>query len=131
MVFLMAVLCAPIVLLAERTCDGDFALNAGIALLLAIFASIPTSGLAVGYVQKHASLTIRKSAFVGAFTNPRNLPYARALAKRVSERGHFAADFETFEAEFSYTWLPWFLWPSVALLSSTIAAYLFLPEVCI
>ena len=76
-------------------------------------------------------MMIRKSAFVGAFTDPKNLPYARALAKSVSERGVAAADFETFEAEFSYTLLPWFLWPSLALLGSTIAALLFLPDVCV
>ena len=131
MVVLMAVFTVSVGMMAERPCEGDFALNGWIALLLAMGASIPTSGLAVGYAQKLAPMMIRKSAFVGAFTDPKNLPYARALAKSVSERGVAAADFETFEAEFSYTLLPWFLWPSLALLGSTIAALLFLPDVCV
>jgi len=131
MIILMAAVVLPIALFAGRPCGGDFALNSGIALLLGIFTSIAAAGVVVGQAQEMVPLSIKKSAFVGAFANPRNLPYARSMATATSKRLAGPIDFQTYEAEFNRTIAPWFKWPTIVLGIATLMTFVFVPPVCV
>lgn len=131
MMLLMAAFVLPIVMLSGTPCQGDFALNSGVSVLFAIFTAITAAGLAVGYAQRLAPINIRKSAFLGAFTNPQNIRYAKMMAKYATNRIGIDVSFKSYEAIFNKSAAPWFLWPTVVLGAGTILSLLLLPAACI
>ncbi|MEO1027707.1 MAG: hypothetical protein AAFX02_01500 [Pseudomonadota bacterium] len=113
----------------DNPCTDGRPLNLYITALSLFFSALSLPAWGLGYAQSLAPLSVRKSAFVGMFTNAQNYDYAIKMTNEANRRIALDADFLAYERAFGRGYEKLFAAIATSSLLFAIAAYLFIPQV--
>ena len=127
---LMSIVAGAFLMLTKEVCDPGVAINRMVAMVSAMCAAMCAAGIFMGRRSLRAPISTRKSLFVGAFNNPKSLPYLQALTAKANGSPDAVLSFDTYDQFITARSMVWFRWPLYAFAAISILSFFLLPANC-